>query len=219
MITVFPRSAATRNLLVAVAMLIGVPALRAQDFRAGVNGVYVSHTEVNALHRASGFGFGGLLAAQRGRFGIELSGYTASLDPKDSQSAMQGYTITGVDVRALARLLPNVALQVGGGRRSVDPVLAAQDVGFVRVGVVSDNRLTNIADLQVRGAYLAAPHFSGGGTAGLAFEIGLGVGLGPQSGRVRFQTDYDFQRIDREVNSSAVPMQSLVARAGAVLRF
>jgi len=69
------------------------------------------------------------------------------------------------------------------------------------------------------GAYLAAPKFSGGGSAGLAFEIGLGIGVGPQGGRLRFTTDYDFQRIDREVNGAATPIQSLVTRAGAVVRF
>jgi hypothetical protein len=202
----------------AVALSVPAHAQSLPEFRAGLNGVYVNQTEMNATHRASGFGFGGLLAAQRGRFGLELSGYTASLDPKDAQSGLTGYSVKQGDVRASMLVVPNVAIQVGAGRRSVSPDLAAQEVGFVRVGLASENRLTNIADLRVRGAYLVAPHFSGGGTAGLAFEIGLGVGVGPQSGRVRFQTDYDFQRIDREVNGSAVPMQSLVARAGAVVR-
>ncbi len=188
------------------------------EFRAGVNGAYVNNTEMNSVRRADGFGFGGLVAAQRGRFGLELSGYTASLDPSESPAPISGYTVKQGDVRATVRLLPNVAVLFGGGRRMVDPELAAQDVGFLRVGLASENRLTNIADLRVRGAYLAAPTFSGGGNAGFAFEIGLGIGVGPQGGRVRFTTDYDFQRIDREVNGAATPIQSLVARAGAVIR-
>lgn len=211
---------AARSVLIAA--LITAAPLGAQwrpEIHAGLNGVYVNNTELDAAHRAAGFGFGGLLAAQRGRFGLELSGYTASLDPKDAQAGVTGYTVKQGDFRASMLVVPNVAIQVGAGRRSVDPSLAAQDVGFVRVGLASENKLTNIADLRVRGAYLVAPQFSGGGSAGLAFEIGLGVGVGPQSGRVRFQTDYDFQRIDREVGGAPAPIQSLVARAGAVVRF
>jgi hypothetical protein len=206
-----------RLFALAMAAACAIPSLRAQDVRVGLHGVYATNTELNERRGAGGAGIGGLLAGDVGRFGLELSGYMVSLSAEEPQSALQDYKVRQGDARASVLVTPSVAIQFGAGRRSVDPELAAQDVGFLRVGLASENRLSNISNLRVRGAYLLAPRFSGGGNAGLAFEIGLGVGIGRQDGRVRFEMGYDFQRIDRQVNDVDVPIQSMVARVGAAV--
>jgi hypothetical protein len=111
------------------------------------------------------------------------------------------------------------ALEIGGGRRYVDPENATQEVGLVRIGVLSENQIMRLADVWVRGAYLANPRFSGGGSADLAFEFQLGVGLGTANKRFRLHAEYEFQRIDREVGTNDVPIQLSLARAGISFGF
>ena len=92
-------------------------------------------------------------------------------------------------------------------------------MGLIRIGVLSENQITRLADVWVRGAYLANPRFSGGGSADLAFEFQLGVGLGTANKRFRFHAEYEFQRIDREVGTNDVPIQLSLARAGISFGF
>ena len=108
---------------------------------------------------------------------------------------------------------------MGAGRRLIRPRFAAQDVGVARAGILSEIPLSALGSVWGRGAYLLAPKFSGGGTAGLAVELGFGAGLGTRNGRFRFRVEYEFQRIDRSVNDVAVPIQTSLARIGADLGF
>ena len=71
----------------------------------------------------------------------------------------------------------------------------------------------------LRGAYLVDPRFSGGGSSDLAFEFQLGDGIGTANKRFRFHVEYEFQRIDRKVGSSDVPIQMSLARAGIAFGF
>jgi hypothetical protein len=90
-------------------------------------------------------------------------------------------------------------------------------VGAARFGLYSETQLARIAQIWVRGAYLVDPKFIGGGKADVAFEFGLGVGVGTSNGRFRVYSDYEFQRIDRRAGGFDVPIQVNVVRSGFAL--
>ncbi len=177
----------------------------------------MTYTEASEGREAVGTGAGGRLEVRVGRFHLDGRAYRAALDPKGDASTP--YDLTQVDVRLRYQVAPVVAIEVGGGRRYVDPEFAAQAVGLARVGLFSETQLARIASIWVRGAYLGGARFVGGGNADLAFEFGLGVGVGTANGRFRFQMDYEFQRLDRQVAGTDVPIQASLVRTGIALGF
>jgi hypothetical protein len=185
--------------------------------RIGVYGVGLSHTETTQDRRSNGAGLGGSLTVRLGRFGLDISGHGARLDSSGAES--QSFDLVQGDVRASVRLATGVALEVGAGRRMVDPEFAAPDVGLGRVGLLSEIPVSSAGAFWGRAAYLVAPRFNGGGDAGLAFELGFGAGFGTRNGRVRGRVDYEFQRIDRTVNARDVPIQLSFVRLGIELGF
>lgn len=187
----------------------------AQTVRLGVHGVTATHNEINDQLRAHGFGIGGLLGVRVGRLGLEARAYRADLDPERADNAP--FAIVQVDVRASVLVARSIALEVGAGRRWVDPDFAAQEVGLVRVGILSEYPLSAIATVWARGAYFVAPQFSGGGKAGLAVELSLGTAIGTANGRLRIMGEYEFQRFDREVQRLDVPIQVTVVRLGVAV--
>ena len=60
---------------------------------------------------------------------------------------------------------------------------------------------------------------SRGGTAEFAFEIGRGTRIGTSNGRYGIRLEYDFQRIDRQVNDVDLPNQLMVAKVGIEVGF
>lgn len=206
------------RLWTAALLVAGLPgALVAQTVRIGVHGVAATYSETDEVSNAAGGGIGASLVVRLGRFGLDASGYTASLDPAGPGN--QAFDVLQGDIRVSYAIHPLMALEVGLGRRTIDPDFAAQDVGLVRVGLRSENRLTRLGSVWVRGAYLISPRFDGGGNAGLALELGLGAAFGTANGRFRIRTDYEFQRIDRDVNAVGVPLQLMLARMGVEVGF
>jgi len=202
----------------AAALLLGVgPALHAQAVRVGVHAVALTYAEIRGSDRATGGGIGGQISLRRGRFGADLSGYSARLDSADGGG--KAFSLLAGNARVHYRVAGALAIEAGVGRRSVDPDFAAQDVGFGRVGVLSEIALSRIGGVWGRGAYLIAPRFSGGGSAGLALELGIGAGIGTANGRFRARVEYEFQRIDRTVNGTAVPIQLSLAKLGVDVGF
>jgi hypothetical protein len=114
---------------------------------------------------------------------------------------------------------PLLAFQTGVSRRFFSPDFVAQDVGFVRVGVLSETRLTRLATIKAAVAYLPFARFSGGGDARFAAELGLGIAVGRQAGRLAALLEYGYQRIDRRVASDLVPIAWSALRAGLGARF
>jgi hypothetical protein len=187
----------------------------AQIVTAGVHGAAVSHGERSELLQYDGFGFGGFVGVALGPVRVEASGYTASLDPDDETGLSESVDVRQGDVRVSYAVAPAIALQIGASRRQMDPEFVLQDVGFIRVGIRSENPLSRIARVWVRGAYLAAPKFNGGGSAGFSFEIGLGTWVGSPNGRFGVRAEYDFQKIGREIGATdQAPIQVMVARLG-----
>ncbi|MCZ6918245.1 MAG: hypothetical protein O7I93_15835, partial [Gemmatimonadetes bacterium] len=173
-------------------------AAAAQVFTIGAHGVAVTHIEVDENLRATGIGYGAMFRLRLGRLALEGVGYRASMDSDDG--ALIPFTLLEGNVRLLYEVTPMVAAEVGFIHRAVDPEFAAQDVGSFTVGLRAKNQLTRIAAIQVRAAYFVAPRFSGGGTAPVAFDLGLGTMIGPDNGHWRLHFAYDFQRLDRQVN-------------------
>ena len=205
-----------------VALALVVPAaLAAQQphrVRLQLFGVRSTNQEVDSTRNATGQGGGGSIELSYGRFSVEASGYQASLTPDDP--ALVDYKLKQGDIRVYFRVLNpdqvsgvDLAVMLGGGGRTMDPALAATEVGTIRFGVRARAPLTRLAELAVRGAYLA-PKFSGGGTSKFAFEVGLDLGIGTSNGRFRFQAGFDFQRIDRSVGGLDVPIQFTTSRGG-----
>ena len=200
-----------------VAAALCVPGVSlAQTVRFSFDGISMTYQEVREGRSSTGRGGGAGLELRLGRFRLDARGYQADLTP---DSGGPGYEFRQVDVRVSFAVTDLLALEVGGGRRYVDPEFATQQVGFIRIGVLSENHINRLADVWVRGAYLLDPRFSGGGSADLAFEFQLGVGIGTANKRFRVHAEYEFQRIDREVGSASVPIQMSLARAGIAFGF
>ncbi|NIM47763.1 MAG: hypothetical protein GTN62_00240 [Gemmatimonadales bacterium] len=200
--------------------LAGSGVAGAQTIRFGVHGVSLTHNEVKKEKGADGTGFGGVTELRVGRLHFEAKVYHAQLSPWLESDTVE-FKATQLDIRVSFRVAPGIALEAGGGRRWIRPELAAQEVGFIRLGAVSENQVARIASVWVRGAYLVRPQFGGGGEAGLAVELGLGAGVGTANGRFRVRAEYEFQRIDRRSYPQGleikVPIQMAVARFGVEL--
>jgi hypothetical protein len=204
-------------LSVLAALAVWPASLPAQTVRLGVHVVGLTHTEIAPERRAEGAGLGGLISVRWRRFGLDLSGHVARLDSVDGGPKL--FDLYQGDVRLSYRVATGLALEVGAGRRIIEPDFAAQDVGLTRAGILTEIPLSSLGHVWGRGAYLVAPRFSGGGTAGLAVELGFGAGLGTRNGRVRGRVEYEFQRIDRSVNQVPVPIQTSVGKVGIDVGF
>jgi hypothetical protein len=190
----------------------------AQTVRFGLQGVGITYSEINQGRRAECGGVGGTFSVRWRRFLLDASGMKARLDPK-GYSGGPSFDLLQGDVRLSYAFAPAFALEVGGGRRSVTPEFATQNVGVVRLGLLSEIPLNRISSVWARGAYLVNSRFNGGGTASLAVELGLGVGVGTANGRFRGRADFEFQRIDRKVATVAVPLEMAVGKLGVEFGF
>jgi hypothetical protein len=209
----------TRILALGVFVLATAGVTHAQTVTLAPQVVIVNHSEVSSDFEFRGVGFGGALGVQRGRFQLDVQAFSAKANPRNPEVASQGFTVKEFDLRATYTVVPAIGVQLGASGRRATPDFAAQDVGFFRIGLISDNRLARLARVWVRGAYLLAPRFSGGGSAGFAFEIGVGTWIGTPDGRWGLRAEYDLQRIDRTVAGAGVPIQMLVGKVGAQVGF
>jgi hypothetical protein len=202
---------------VAAAVLLLPHQARAQVVDGAVYAVAASNSEVDRTRQARGFGAGAMVGVTRGRFRVELRGVTSSLH---ADFAIQpDYALDELSVLGSYRWYPALSVQLGAGRRFTRPDFAAQDVGVLRVGLLTEAPLTSLARVQARAAYLPLTHFSGGGSSSLALELGFGLSLGPSAGRYAGVLEFEYQRIDRKVNGQAVPIRSSVARLGLTRRW
>ena len=196
--------------LAAIAV-IAVP-LHAQSLRLAVGATGVSFSEVSEALQYDGPGGNAMIDFRFGRFMVQGEGYVARLKPDPETGFTEDLDLRQIDVRIAYFISPALAIQIGGSGREAKPENSTTNVGYGRIGLISENRLGSIARIWVRGAYLPSPKFSGGGSADFAFEIGLGTWIGTSNGRFGARIEFDFQRIDRQVNDVDVPQQMMVGR-------
>ena len=198
-----------------VLLLAVVPTVvSAQTLTVGVYGLMGTYNEVAAANRASGFGGAlGADVAVTKKIAIEALGSYASTTPTDDPT-LPAYTVLEGQLHVRYTLAPVVAVELGYVRRRIDPEFAAQDIGAFSVGARVAQRVASAADIYVRGALIPISQFSGGGSAGLSYQVGFGVSVGPPSARWKVTAEYDFLRFGRTVESNDVPIQSETARLG-----
>lgn len=201
-----------------LAVLCPVPvAAQSIRFAVGISGVSFSEVDENVQY--DGAGGSAMIDFRFGRFMIQGEGYIARMTPDPETGSTETVDFRQGDIRIAYFFSPALAIQIGGSGRQAIPEFSTTDVGYGRIGLISENRLGSIARIWVRGAYLPGPKFSGGGTAEFAFEIGLGTWIGTSNGRFGVRIEYDFQRIDRQVNDVSVPQQQMVGRLSLEVGF
>jgi hypothetical protein len=151
-----------------------------------------------------------------GKFRVETRALHAAL--RADFSIQPDYHVDQLDLSGSWFWRPYLALQLGATRRFTAPDFVAQDVGLLRIGVLSETPIARIAGVWVRGAYLPVTRFSGGGGAGLGLEVGLGAEVGSPSGRLRGFVGFDYQRINRNSGAASAPLQFSSGQAGIRVR-
>jgi hypothetical protein len=203
----------------ALGALAAATPLAAQRVTVGAQVASVDYREQGAELRFGGGGGAATLDAEWRRYGLRLVATRLALTGAGPGGASaEPFDLTQLDVRARLRVARALSVEAGWMTRDVEPTRAAQAIGAVRAGVCASLPLAPGADVTLRGGYLGATRFSGGGTAPFGAELGLGVSYGPGSGRVRAAADFEFQRIDRQTTivgrTLDVPVQSAVGRLG-----
>lgn len=189
--------------------------LAAQTIRLAAHGAYGTYQEATDDREWRGLGYGGSAEVRGRKLRLEGAVTRFTLDPAaGSPAVLSSMHALAWDARAGLGLGSSFWLEAGAGRLTMDPKLAAQDVGFVRVGLLSESRFSRHADVWARAAYLPVTRYSGGGSARMAVELGFGIHLGLGRGRFHVRAGYQFQRMDRTVGGRDVPIQTTSARLG-----
>jgi hypothetical protein len=190
---------------------------RAQAWDVTAYGLASTNAEVDRTRQARGFGIGADLGVELRHFRLDVSAQTASLHA--DFDIQPDYAVNELALLGTYRWRPALAFQLGAARRFTSPDFVAQELGLIRIGVLTQTALSSIGWANARAAYLPLTKFSGGGSGGLALELGLGVGVGPANGRFAGVLDYTYQRIDRKVNGVDAPIRYSVTHAGLRMRW
>jgi hypothetical protein len=208
----------SRAIVLTGLLLVGGAAAGAQTVSLGVQGALGDYREVSSNLHYRGAGGGLSLWLRVHKLSAEATATRVSYDPRDN-SGLTSFEATQIDARLGYDVAAGFTAEVGVLRRTISPELAAQEMGAARIGVRYSKQIGPGTTVALRGNYLAGAKFTGKGTAGLAFELGLLVSTGPVNGRFRFTGDYGFQRIDRKVGGQPVPIQQSLVRVGVAVGF
>ena len=202
---------------------IWVAPAAAQHVTLGPELVVADYREASASLRYSGVGPGGAGGFAFGRFSAEAALASISMTPKDGSQGTESFRATIIEGSVGLKALDYLTLQVGVTKRSAKSEFAAQSVGAVRLGVRTQYLLGPGATVWLQGNYLAGAQFSGGGSAPIAMEIGLGLEI-RWSRYLRMGAQYSFQRLDRKTNPAggpevSVPIEQALARVRLAAAF
>jgi hypothetical protein len=199
-----------------LAGLLPLARAEAQQLEVSAYGLAASNAEIDRTRQARGLGLGAAVSLDFGRYRVDVQALTASLNA--DFSIQPDFAVHELSVLATYRWRPVLSFQLGAGRRFISPDFVAQEVGVIRVGLLTETTLSSIGSIWARAAYLPLTHFSGGGGSDLALELGMGVRLGPADSRFNGIAEYTYQRIDRQVNGGSVPIRFSDVRAGVRVR-
>lgn len=206
-----------RALVLVATLVAGAAAATAQTVSLGVQGALGDYREVSSNLHFRGAGFGATVWLRLHKLSAEGSFSRVSYDPRNG--GLTSFKGTQLDARVGFDIAAGFTAEAGVMKRTVDPELTAQEVGAGRIGVRYSKLIGPGATVGIRGNYLVGAKFTGQGSAGLAFELGLMVSVGPQNGRYRFTMDYGFQRIDRKVSNVSVPIEQSLVKLGIAVGF
>ncbi len=212
-----------QSLLAAVVLAVWPALVGAQRVTFGPEFGVSEYREAAAGLRYRGLGPGAAARVTFHRFTAEGSFVSLQMDPTDDSQATESFRATLIDAWVRWEALNYLGFEVGLLNRSTDSEFAAQSVGAVRIGARTQAPLGPGADVWLRGDYLAAAQFSGGGSAPIALEIGLGLDV-RWSRLLRGSAQYSFQRFDRKTNPAGgpevnVPIVQSLARIGLAVAF
>lgn len=204
-----------------VLLALALEGAAAQQITIGPQAVLASYREVVSQLRYAGIGVGGVVSVRLHKLSAEAVVTRVKLDTTGGSTATTGFTATQVDAWVAYDVASYASVEVGVIRRTADPELDAQSVGAVRLGARSFYDIGPGATVLFRANYLAAPKFSGGGSARLSLDLGLGLDV-RLAGRLHGTADYAFQRINRKTDPGGTgqidaPIQETVARIGLAL--
>jgi hypothetical protein len=189
----------------------------AQTVSIGLQGALGDYREVSSSLKYRGAGGGLTLWLRLNKLSAEGSVSRISYDPKNV--GLTSFKATQLDARVGFDIAAGFTFEAGVMKRTVDPELSAQEMGAGRIGVRYSKLIGPGATVGLRGNYLVGAKFTGAGSAGLAFELGLLASVGPQNGRYRFTMDYAFQRVDRKVGTVSVPIEQSLVKLGVAVGF
>ncbi len=210
-----------KRALIAVALCAFAAPASAQFVNVGVQGVFADYRELGPGLSYNGGGLGGIAELNWHKFSGDFQIAKINYNPSSGSAATDKFTSTQFDAHLRWFLASGVSLETGYTKRDISPDFTTQNFTAIRAGVRANYGLGPGVNLLLRGNYLAAGKFSGGGTAPFALELGLGLSVGKANNRYRFTADYEFQRIDRKTTISGVdykvPIQQAMARVGAAI--
>jgi len=216
------------RLIAAVVVLLSIfPSfhLFAQHFSIGPEVAFGDYREVSSDLRYRGVGGGARATVTWKKFSADVAISKVTYKPTSTGTTTQQFDAREVDVRLRYYVSGPISAELGFVNRKADPEFNAQSMGALTAGAHMGYLLGPGVHMALSGGLMFGPRFSGGGTISAlgALHLGLGLTVDALRGRLRFNGDYDFQRISRKTNGAGgalpAPIQQALGRAGIAVAF
>ena len=200
-------------------------ALTAQHFSIGPEVAFGDYREVSSDLHYRGVGGGATATVTWRKFSADIAISKVTYKPTSDGTATQQFDAREVDVRLRYYVSGPISAELGFVNRKADPEFEAQSMGAITAGAHLGYLLGPGVHMALSGGLMFGPRFSGGGTISPlgALRLGLGLTVDALRGRLRFNGDYDFQRISRKTNDGSgdlpAPIQQSLGRAGMAVAF
>ena len=213
----------TRATLWITCALAGAAPALAQHVSIGPTLVVGDYREVSSRLEYGGVGAGATGAVTFGPVTIEGAFSSVRMKPSGSSGATESFTATEVAGRLRWDVTGYLGFEAGLTKRSASSEFAAQSVGAATLGARVRYLLGPAGTVWARGSYLAAAKFSGGGSAPLSLELGLGVEVAP-SPHFHLAVSYALQSLDRKTRPGggaevSAPIEQALGRVGVAVGF
>ncbi len=199
--------------------------LTAQHFSIGPEVAFGDYREVSSDLHYRGVGGGATARVTWKKFSADIAISKVTYKPTSNGTATQQFDAREVDVRLRYYVSGPISAELGFVNRKADPEFEAQAMGAITAGAYMGYLLGPGVHMALSGGLMFGPRFSGGGTISPlgALRLGLGLTVDALRGRLRFNGDYDFQRISRKTNDGSgelpAPIQRSLGRAGMAVAF
>lgn len=199
--------------------------LSCQHFSVGPEVVFGDYREVSSALHYRGAGGGAMATVTWRKFSADVAISKVTYKPTKDGTATQQFDAREVDVQLRYYVSGPISAELGFVSRKADPEFEAQSMGAITAGAHMGYLLGPGVHMALRGGLMFGPHFSGGGTISPlgAAHLGLGLTVDALRGRLRFNGDYDFQRISRKTNGAGgelpAPIQQSLGRVGIAVAF